>query len=448
MSASPTSPRRCPSSPCTDRRRKGSADTSGNSSRHSIAKGSTRPFGLAIGSLVPRRSNYEVVVALVHAALDEVRQNPYFDAATIPIHVFGITGDMIPVLSYLGVDSFDSSSHIQSARAFGYYDPESWKAIKFMELDDVRCDCAACGEIRRQSLPFLKQLLDMQGYRLHRNPHSGEDMLKSQVYALIAWHNLQLQVREVEETRRAIADGTLMEHVVRVGTQRLRTHKLLSYLTEVDPKLNQRLMHVPELVSVGEPRAERTEVGSYSLSYTPDDFNVLKERYRIPKGKSTLLIVPCAVEKPYSVSRSHRLLRVAMIARLGESPWRTVEKVSLSGLYGPVPERFEKLEQVRSYDYYLKTGAHAQVELVIDRLAQFLQQYAGCFERVVGYATTKAYRQAMSKAFDLVGIGELHPTSPRSSGAGEFGRQTNLDELALALAGGRLNPSSQLTLSS
>jgi len=392
------------------------------------SEGFTRPFGIAVGSLVPRRANYETIVALVHAALDELHKTERFDPGAIPVHVFGVTGDMIPVLSFLGVDSFDSSSHVQSARALGYYEPETWRPVPFRQLDDLPCDCAACAQMRVHGLADLKSIMDREGRVAHRSKRTREPLLKSQIYAWIAWHNLLLHSDEVETTRRAIFDGDLIEHVVRFGTARPRAQKLLSYLGNVDPQVQARLEHVPiSLFQVSSP-TDVSSIGAYSLAFTPDDFDVGTLGYRPAKRKEVLLLLPCSAEKPYSQSRSHQLVTGSLKKAFGKRTAR-IERVSVSGLYGPVPEEFEELDQVAGYNYYLTSSAHKQIALVTERLARFLQEHRGHFSMVVGYATSRAYRRVMQDAFAQAGTGTLLPRSPTSLSHTEFARTQNLSEL-------------------
>jgi tRNA-guanine family transglycosylase len=386
------------------------------------------PFGLAIGSLVPRRSNYETIVALVHGAVEAVGGNPWFDPSTIPIHVFGVSGDMIPVLVYLGVDTFDSSSHVQSARALGYYDPDTWRPVVFHELTKIGCSCGACQEIERQGLRNLQRILRAQGFVPHHNKRTGEDLLKSEVYALIARHNLLLQVDELEETKRAIFDGNLIEHLVRAGSARQRTESMLTYLASVDEAVATRLVHMPATLFAAGNDARREEIGTYSLSHTSDDFNVENRDYKPQRGKDILILVPCSVEKPYSQSRSHRLLATALKSGLG-ADYRRVAKVSVSGLYGPVPEEFEELEEVRGYNYHLTSAAHDQIRMLTDRLVRFLQRHGEQFSLIVGYSSSKPYRKVMGGAFRLSGYGSLLPTRLTSRAVMDFGRRDNLEQL-------------------
>ncbi len=78
-----------------------------------------------------------------------------FHPRRIPIHAFGITGDMIPVLTHLGVDTYDSSSYIKSASVLDYYDPTTWSPLDFRGLRSLPCACRACAGITPKQLLML-----------------------------------------------------------------------------------------------------------------------------------------------------------------------------------------------------------------------------------------------------------------------------------------------------
>jgi len=137
-----------------------------------------------------------------------------------------------------------------------------------------------------------------------------------------------------------------------------------------------------------------------------------------------LLILPCSQEKPYSQSRTQQ----AILSRLAEYR-EAFHKVSLSGLYGPVPEDYETLQPVLEYEYVLTTSDSDQLARVTNRLAQYLTTYGDQFDHIVAYTTSKAYRQAIERAFERYGRGEVYPTDPRALQLTEHFRTTNIDEL-------------------
>jgi predicted RNA-binding protein len=103
--------------------------------------------------------------------------------------------------------------------------------------------------------------------------------------------------------------------------------------------------------------------------------------------------------------------------------------VSISGLYGPVPEDFEEADPVMSYEYVLTTADDDQVELVANRLARYLNRYGEKFDQIIAYTTNKAYRRAIDTAFNRYGRGEIYPSDPRALQLTEHFRSENIDEL-------------------
>lgn len=60
--------------------------------------------GFALGSLVPLSSSPDTLVDIVQGARDAIPEERYDEIA---LHVFGISGRLCPLLSLLGVDTFD-----------------------------------------------------------------------------------------------------------------------------------------------------------------------------------------------------------------------------------------------------------------------------------------------------------------------------------------------------
>lgn len=95
--------------------------------------------GYALGSMVPIRTDYEKVTKLILAARRATDKH---------LHVYGLGGIVYqPLLLYLGVDSFDSSSFVRSAGNRNYLIPgfggQKLKTIDSM--DYLPCSCPICG---------------------------------------------------------------------------------------------------------------------------------------------------------------------------------------------------------------------------------------------------------------------------------------------------------------
>lgn len=142
--------------------------------------------GYAVGSLVPKRRDYETLVKVIAAAKAEK-----------PLHVFGITGfPALFALSCLGVETFDSWTYVVAAAFKEYIHPETLKRVKLREVKELPdCDCFIC-----------------ERYGL-------EDFLESTSEAeiLIALHNLSIFLREMKLIREKISENELEAHIEKKG---------------------------------------------------------------------------------------------------------------------------------------------------------------------------------------------------------------------------------------
>lgn len=139
--------------------------------------------------------------------------------------------------------------------------------------------------------------------------------------------------------------------------------------------------------------------------------------------------MPCSREKPYSRSFTHRVMEDT----IGFRPW--VHKITLSGLYGPVPEEFEEVsDAVTSYDYLLEEKAFGQIALVSSRMTAYLMKYGNCYQAWIGYATVEPYRSVIEGAFLAYGKGRVFPADLTNKNLEEFWEPTNLGQIREALS--------------
>jgi tRNA-guanine family transglycosylase len=134
--------------------------------------------GYAIGGLLPVRSDFRFVIDLIVSLRRAISEEP--------IHIFGLGGPLtIPILAYLGVDSFDSSSFIVCGSRRVYFVPGD-REIRLKDMpknDRLPCNCVVC---RANSL---------------------EEIRRSR--SLIALHNLWVVWSEIDQVRLAIAEERL-----------------------------------------------------------------------------------------------------------------------------------------------------------------------------------------------------------------------------------------------
>ncbi|MBM3235762.1 tRNA-guanine transglycosylase [Candidatus Poribacteria bacterium] len=399
------------------------------------------PFGLAIGSIVPLRGTkkYEQIVELILGAKDGI---PEEYRAKTPIHVFGVSGNIIPLLTYLGVDSFDSSSYIQTARGLNYFNPNTNRLQPIFEMNSIECDCRIC---RNVDLFEMQQALAENGS--YRVLSSGR--YKSEFYADIALHNLEIDYKALNTMTEAINADEAMEALVQYAESNPEISGALEWLATKDDVLKTRIrrtVFVRERRTAYDPThnsqltflADKPEVLATSatvmatsatvrLSYTSDSFRI-PEDYRPPQGKRILLIIPCSADKPYSQSKTHRILMDRLLKAFG-SKVNLIHKVTLSGLYGPVPEEFETEEPVLKYEFRLAPQDYKQTLLCTQRIREYVEKYSQHYDLKVGYATSLAYRTVLQEVSKTHSDFILLPTNPKKRKLTEFFRIPNINEL-------------------
>ncbi len=141
--------------------------------------------GVALGSLVPKKDNR---TALIDAVIDcrKVLADWGFDQ--LPLHVLGISSRAVPLLTALGVDSFDSSTYLQTAINGGYF-VSLMETAHVSDADFEQCDCPVC------SSEHL------------RNWMNGDAPYQKDKLGAVAMHNLIIQKREMEKLRACIEQG-------------------------------------------------------------------------------------------------------------------------------------------------------------------------------------------------------------------------------------------------
>jgi len=422
--------------------------------------------GFAVGSLVPYRTNVETLVDIVQGAKDAIPNDRIDD---LGLHLFGISGKFTALLALLGADSFDSSTYIRAAqyrkiinREIGVDDEKiarqpnaegcdlgdfgvevkrtadarwaaDWTKFTADQLpDDWACTCPACTELREIGLEQMRNTL----FESDSYDQSG-NFMKSDFYALMGYHNFHVYQDEMKYVRDLIdeGEGALLEYIAKMARNDVGdVKKALKRATIRDRELAENLRErgYSRLVAdQSDGEQERLDVNlpveshKISLEYTPDDFNVLERSEYAPDDERILLFIPCSQMKPYSNSRTHQVVEDAT------AEWNdNIHKVTVSGMYGPVPKEFEHELPVKAYEYVLTDVEENRQQLIVDRLVSYLEQHGGDFDAIVGYATSKTYRTVIEKAFEEYGDGEILPRNPKMRSLTEHFRNTNLQELA------------------
>lgn len=143
--------------------------------------------GIALGSLVPKKDDRN---ALIDAVIDCQKVLSDWGFADLPLHVLGISSRAIPLLTALGVDSFDSSTYLQTAINGGYF-VSLMETTHVSEADFSQCDCPVC------SSGHLKKWMGDEGAAPYQKDKLGA----------VAMHNLIIQKQEMAQIRNCIKQG-------------------------------------------------------------------------------------------------------------------------------------------------------------------------------------------------------------------------------------------------
>jgi tRNA-guanine family transglycosylase len=375
-------------------------------------------FGFAIGSLVPRRANRALVASIVKGVVDAIHEHRNGRYIEKPLHAFGMAGDLMPTLAMLGVDTFDTNGFVQSGKNLRYVLPPRGASLSVREsrlIDEISvdtlktCGCRACTRYTPY-LHTLKQLCRMERDQHHdfQEAH-GRHFIKSEVYAFLALHNLEVEYREIAAITAEIEKNTLSD-----------------YVRSYAERTNQRgtLLRAYE-AATGEIVA-RAPGRKVSLELTRESF-AIADTYRPPENKDVLVLLPCTKDKPYKSARSHQAILTAL------NKDARIHVVTISGLYGPVPEELEEEPEVLQYDYVLSPEAKDQARAVTDRLTDYLKRFGIHYKMIVAYVTTRAYRHVVKQALKSYGRGVMLPKAPSEQTSKEFLRYENISELQSTL---------------
>ncbi|XGI83054.1 tRNA-guanine transglycosylase [Halorutilales archaeon Cl-col2-1] len=410
-----------------------------------------QPFhGFAIGSLVPLRSKTKTLVDIIQGAKDAI---PEEKKDKIALHSFGVGGKQAGILSLLGVDSFDCSSHVQAAKFRKYIIPETWERVELSELaeekDTFPCNIDGCPLCSEES-----EALDEEGNRLslkklneyiEREPTYGTDgFTKSKYYGWLARHNFEVYNREVRRVQEAIKNGNLLDYVIEFAREDNGIQKGLKQAQVRDEKLRKDIEDRGDYdllpgskMTKHQSKLDRFDAGvkggttnrTISLEHGANSFNILQRNYS-PPDKPILLILPCSKEKPYGSSRTQRAVLDEVSSMRND-----IHKVTLSGMFGPVPEEYEEEQAVLEYEYVLTSEDEGQKDLITKRLTEYLEQYGDEYDEILGYVVSKNYREAVDEAFSRYGDGTVLPDDPNILKLREHFRKSNIEELVSHLRG-------------
>ena len=244
----------------------------------------------------------------------------------------------IALLTYLGVDFFDSFSAVMAARNETLLFPTGH--YRKNQLPELPCSCPSCIKIKNASRMKYKEILE---------------------------HNYSALLYEIKQVRNAIVAGSLRELV----ETRVRTSPHLSSMLRILDLNHYRFLE------------ERTPVMRKQLLIATTNDSLIRpeirrfqerviQRYEKPPSARILLLLPCSAKKPYSFSKSHKLFRERILNL--DNPF-VVHEVILTSPLGLVPRELELTYPASTYDTAV-TGYWDENEkkMIRSLLQQYLQK--------------------------------------------------------------------------
>jgi archaeosine synthase alpha-subunit len=275
--------------------------------------------------LIPDPGNkHDAILFIVSNATQLFSQQSYFiDFITDLRQKIGYTkpiylpcvGDptSIALLTYMGVDFFDSFSAIMAARNETFLFPTG--SYRKNQLPEIPCSCPACARIKDAS---------------------------SMGYEEILLHNYFMLFCEVKLVRNAISAGSLRELV----ETRVRTSPHLAALLHI-LDLNQYdfleertpIVRKQPLIATTKDSLVRPEIRRFQ--------DRVIHRFEKPTSAKILLLLPCSAKKPYSFSKSHKRFRECFLNLSNPS---VIHEVILTSPLGLVPRELELTYPASNYD--------------------------------------------------------------------------------------------------
>jgi len=220
----------------------------------------------------------------------------------------------ISLLSYIGIDFFDSLSAILAARNKNLLFPTGYYNIN--NLKEIPCSCPSC-----------------KGFK-------GKPSMMT--YEQILSHNYLVLFNEIKQVRNAIYNGNLRELV----ESRVRACPLLTAILKCLDQQHYKYIEKRTPITRKSQLLATTNDSLYRAEIKRFQERVINRYYK-PESAKILLLLPCSVKKPYSFSKSHKRYR-EKIYNL-DNP-HIIHEVIITSPLGIVPRELELTYPASAYD--------------------------------------------------------------------------------------------------
>ena len=306
-------------------------------------------IGIALGSQVPFATSPQTIVKNASTVLEWMDMKLSDD---IPFHVFGIGEPVAAAVDKINQMerpiSFDNSTSVQRGYMQKIYNPEIKKFSNFDIQNMVDCDCAACRSLEKMGLEQIVEVLSSKSYKKNET----KKVTRSDIFALITLHN--------------------------IGQWEHRADNMT--LSKKENKV---------------PICEKENV---ERTY---EFSLRSFKNNSPN----LIFMACSKTRPYRESQSHKRI-INSLKHEGYIENKDYDRITLSGLYGPVSWKDEDKDGILNYDFQLcDTVGDMHKQNLRIRTATVLNTIKKRYDRMVAYLPAKQYRdtfQPILEEFDTL----------------------------------------------
>ncbi|MFQ6011899.1 MAG: tRNA guanosine(15) transglycosylase TgtA [Nitrososphaerales archaeon] len=295
----------------------------------------------AIGSPTEMIKNYHFsdVVRMVMTAKRELPLNK-------PVHLFGVGHPFtISIAVAMGCDIFDSASYILYAKKGRYM--TSSGTLNLEKMSYLPCICPICSKWT------VRELFDSENeVRVHE----------------LALHNLYALKNELDQTKEAIREGRLWEHIGSMARNHPKLWAAFLLLSKYSDDLEDGtpLFKEKGLFLSSAPDDERPEVRRYSKRI---------DNITISRKKRTALILPETQQKPFLTSNLYLGINKAYRREMDK-----IQVCFIAPVFGIVPVELSDIYPLSQYVCSYPLDPHF-TRVTLARIKEFLARRS--FEHVI-----------------------------------------------------------------
>lgn len=283
----------------------------------------------------------------------------------------------LSLLTYLGIDLFDSTPAIVAARNdIIFFENGCYDKYKIAEIP---CNCPTCSNVDKtpKNLDF-KEILN---------------------------HNYFELIKEIRQIRNAISIGEIRNLVeIRVRSSPHNT----AILKNLDQIYYEYLEKRAPITSKG--RIIATTKESYLRPEIIRFQRRVIERYEKPNSAEILLLLPCSAKKPYSTSKSHKMFRDQILRT--ENP-NVIHEVIITSPIGLVPRELEMVYPASSYDIPVTGNWELfEIEMISNLLFDYLKK--NNYKKIISHLPDEIMKFLSPKYKNIEKSCKAHPTSQES----------------------------------